>query len=65
LTKALAAELVERRIQVNAIIGRSVRDSGAFQAGFDDVVRTAVFLCAVQGTFVTGETIDVGGTAPA
>ena len=63
LTRALAAELANRGIQVNAIVGRSARGPGSGEAGFADVVRTAVFLCAAQGTFVSGETIEVGGSA--
>jgi NAD(P)-dependent dehydrogenase (short-subunit alcohol dehydrogenase family) len=59
-TKALAAELGGRRIQVNAIVSRS-RDR-IDPPEFEDVVRTALFLCAAHGTFVTGETIEVGGT---
>jgi NAD(P)-dependent dehydrogenase (short-subunit alcohol dehydrogenase family) len=59
-TKALAAELGGRRIQVNAIVSRL--GDRIESPEFEDVVRTALFLCAAHGTFVTGETIEVGGT---
>jgi NAD(P)-dependent dehydrogenase (short-subunit alcohol dehydrogenase family) len=62
-TKALATELADRGIRINAIVGASAGGPGQpLRTPFEEVVQAALFLCAPD-TFVTGETVDLGGRA--
>ena len=64
-TQALAAELADRQIQVNAIVARTAEQEESAMRASEDVIRATLFLCAAHGTSVTGETIYVGGAARA
>jgi NAD(P)-dependent dehydrogenase (short-subunit alcohol dehydrogenase family) len=61
-TKALAAELADRDIRVNAIVGRPAAGSEEPLARpFEQVVQAAVFLCTAEGALITGQTLELGG----
>ncbi len=65
-TQALAAELADRQIQVNAVVSRAgERGGSAPNHAAEDVIRATLFLCAADATSVTGETIYVGGATQA
>jgi NAD(P)-dependent dehydrogenase (short-subunit alcohol dehydrogenase family) len=60
-TKALAAELSDRQIRVNAVVSRPAPQASLpLYETFENVVRATQFLCAAHGAFVSGQTIDLG-----
>ena len=64
-TQALAAELADRQIQVNAVVGPSDdRERPALHSEAESIIGATLFLCATHGRAVNGEIVYVAGGSP-